>query len=148
MGSDSLEPFFDYKDKLNFVLALTSNRGAVDFEKLELSDGSFLYQKVIKTVINWNKNKNCGLVFGATNSEELDKNINLFGELPVLLPGIGAQGGSLEDVVGIFKKNSNKSFLINVSRSLIYKDSSLNFGAAAKDEIVSLNNTISGIWNS
>lgn len=146
MGFDSIEPFLKYRDKISFVLALTSNKGAADFEKLELKDGSFLFQKVISTVHNWNQNENCGIVFGATNSDELVNNSYLFGKLPVLLPGIGAQGGSLEDVVNVFKKNDNNKFLINVSRSLIYKDSSERFAIEAKNEIVSLNNIISKIW--
>lgn len=146
MGSDSLQSFLDYKDKMSFILALTSNKGAADFEKLKLEDGSFLFQKVIKTVTEWNKNKNCGLVFGATNSQELKDNAGLFGELPVLLPGIGAQGGSLEDVIEIFKLHNNHRFLINVSRSLIYKDSSEKFDIAAKNEIISLNDIINSRW--
>lgn len=146
MGLDSIEPFLNYKDKISFVLALTSNKGAADFEKIELKDGSFLFQKVITTINSWNKNANCGIVFGATNSEELASNTNLFGSLPVLLPGIGAQGGSLEEVVNIFKKAGNNKFLINVSRSLIYKDSSERFAVEAKNEIISLNNIITGIW--
>ncbi len=145
MGLDSLSPFFDYKDKLNFILALTSNKGSEDFEKLKLTDGKFLYQKVILKIVEWNKNQNCGLVFGATNSSELRNNISLFQNLPVLLPGVGTQGGSMEEVVKIFKENNSNQFLINISRSLIYADSTINFAAATSKIIKDYNSLIKSI---
>jgi len=143
MGFDSVEPFLKYEDKLHFILALTSNKGSKDFEKLKLSDDKFLYQKVIEKVHEWNVKKNCGIVFGATNTEELESNINSFGDLPILLPGIGAQGGSLEEVVNIFNLNKKNNYIINVSRSLIYKDNSEDFGKAVSEEIKSLHKQIS-----
>lgn len=142
MGRDSLEPFLGYRDKLNFILSLTSNKGSTDFEKLVLKDGLFLYQDIILKVREWNENKNCGIVFGATNSTELKENIEKIGELPVLLPGVGAQGGSLEDVVLCFKDAKRKNFLINVSRGIIYKSDGLDFAEKARDEILKLNNEI------
>jgi len=93
-------------------------------------------------------NNNCGIVFGATNSEELKENINSFETLPVLLPGIGAQGGSLEDLLNSFKTANRKSFLINVSRGIIYKSSGEDFAEIAREEIIKLNNTIDKILNS
>lgn len=147
MGKDSLEPFLDYSDKLNFILALTSNKGANDFEKLKLDNGKFLYQQIIEKVKEWNLNNNCGIVFGATNSKELKENINSFGTLPVLLPGIGAQGGSLEDVLNSFISVDRKSFLINVSRGIIYKSSGADFAEKARGEILRLNNEIDKILN-
>jgi len=145
LGKDSLDPFLDYKEKLHFILALTSNPGANDFEKLQLSDGTFLYQKIISKVLEWNEKKNCGIVFGATNSNELRNNINLFGDLPVLLPGIGAQGGSLQDVIESFKTLGRKNYLINVSRGIIYKSSAEDFDIQAASELENLNNRINGI---
>jgi len=147
MGFDSVEPFLEYKDKLSFMLALTSNPGSKDFEKLELKNGRCLFQEVINSVKAWNTKDNCGIVFGATNERELQDNISSFDRLFVLLPGIGAQGGSLEGVVKAFKESNKDRFLINVSRALIYKDLSPHFGLAAKEEILSLNNKISEIWN-
>ncbi|RPI71495.1 MAG: orotidine-5'-phosphate decarboxylase, partial [Ignavibacteriales bacterium] len=96
MGGDSVKPFLEFEDKLIFILALTSNPGADDFEKLLLKDGSFLFQEVIKKVNDWNNQNNCGIVFGATKIHELKENITSFGKLAVLLPGVGAQGGSLD----------------------------------------------------
>ncbi len=143
MGKDSLQPFIEYYDKMNYILGLTSNPGANDFEKLELKDGGFLYQRVLKNVNDWNHNKNCGIVFGATKIEELKSNINNFEELSILLPGVGAQGGSLEDVSNVFKTSNRKNYLVNVSRGIIYKSSGENFTEAARDEIISLNKLIS-----
>ena len=142
MGFDSVNPFLENKDKINFILALTSNKGANDFEKLKLEDGAFLYQNVIRKVKEWNTNRNCGIVFGATQIDELYENIKLFGNLPVLLPGVGAQGGSLEDVVKVFKANNRLNLLINSSRGIIYKDNSNKFAESAKNEIIRLNEIV------
>jgi len=142
MGFDSLKPFLEYENKLNFILTLTSNPGASDFEKLKLNDGTYFYQEVIKKVHEWNSNNNCGIVFGATKNEELRENINLIGSLPVLLPGVGTQAGDLKDVIRSFKSNSRKLFLINVSRGLIYLSSGNDFAVKAKEELLRLNSEI------
>lgn len=148
MGTDSIMPFLEYSNKLIFVLVLTSNSGSKDFEKLKLNDGSFLFQSVINKVNDWNKNKNCGLVFGATKTEDLISNLNLMNELPILLPGVGAQGGSLEDVVKAFKKFNRKNFLVNVSRGIIYKSSNKDFDVEARKELLKLNDVAKSIINS
>lgn len=142
MGYDSIVPFIKYHDKLNFILALTSNKSSADFEKLKLYDGRYLYQTVIQKVNEWNTNRNCGIVFGATNPLELKENIESFGDLAILLPGIGAQGGSLEDVVSTFRASSNNNYLINVSRALLYCDSSPEFGGVINRTLVELNSSI------
>jgi orotidine-5'-phosphate decarboxylase len=147
MGEDSIAPFIKNPDKLTFILALTSNAGALDFEKQKLENGSFLYQLVIEKVNQWNVKHNCGIVFGATKSEELNQNMNRIGDLPVLLPGVGAQGGSLEDVVKTFKEFKRKNFLINVSRGIIYKSGENDYADAALNEIINLNETVSGLLN-
>lgn len=139
MGKDSLQPFLDYSDKLNFILALTSNPGSSDFEKQILKDDSFLYQKIINSVSEWNQQKNCGIVFGATNSEELKSNIKLFSDLSVLLPGVGVQGGSFEDVLKVFLKNERKNFIVNISRGIIYLSDKEDFYSIAEQEIKRLN---------
>lgn len=142
MGEDSVKPFLDFSDKLIFILALTSNPGAEDFEKLKLSDGTYLFQEVIRKIHAWNKG-NCGLVFGATKLQELSSNMDLIGELPVLLPGIGTQGGSLEEVIRVFQSRNRINFLANVSRGIIYKSPDKNFAAAASNELKRLNNIVS-----
>lgn len=147
MGNDSLSPFLSYEDRISFILALTSNKGAIDFEKLELANGNLLYQEVIEKIKLWNTNKNLGLVFGATKLEELKENMGRFDDLPILLPGIGAQGGNLEDVVSTFHNAHNNRFLINISRGLIYVDSSREFISKVKEVLDSYNKTIEKINN-
>jgi orotidine-5'-phosphate decarboxylase len=142
MGQDSLEPFLVYKEKLNFILALTSNAGSSDFQKQQVKNGDFLYQAVIKKIHSWNKNSNCGIVFGATNLTELKENINLIDDLPMLIPGVGAQGGSLQDVVKSLFAANKYSFLINVSRGVIQKSLEEDFADAARNELLSLNKVI------
>lgn len=143
MGHDSVSPFLDYENKLNFILALTSNKSAIEIEKQQLSSGQFVYQKVIEKVHEWNIENNCGIVFGATNMEELQTNMNNIGDLPVLLPGVGAQGGSLKEVVKIFRQYSKTNFLVNVSRGLLYVDNSVSFTDKVSAAISQLNNEVS-----
>lgn len=145
MGHDSVSPFLDFTDKLNFILALTSNKSAAEIEKQELKSGSYVYQQVIEKVHEWNVDKNCGIVFGATNSDELKENMDLIGDLPVLLPGVGAQGGSLEDVVNNFKHYSRSNYIINVSRGLIYIDDSESFKSKVSEKINQLNEDVGAI---
>lgn len=145
MGKDSVQPFLDFEDKLNFILVLTSNPSNEDFEKQKLSNGKYLFQEVLGKVNGWNSNNNCGIVFGATNPQELDENISSFNNLPVLLPGVGSQGGSLEDVVKIFQSHSNNNYLINVSRALIYADDSVNFAEVTYQKLEEYNSAISKI---
>jgi orotidine-5'-phosphate decarboxylase len=145
MGFDSLSPFLEYKNKLNFILALTSNSGASDFEKQKLDNGKFLYQHVIEKVHGWNQNQNCGIVFGATNIDELKNNIESFRPMPVLLPGVGTQGGSLEEVTKTFSTHKNMNFIINISRALIYSDNTENFGIVVNKTIKQYNSTLHSI---
>lgn len=147
MGTDSLEPFFSYSDKLHFVLCLTSNPGAADFEKLKLENGKYLYQEVLDRVKKWNTENNLGIVFGATNNEELKKNVANFGDLIVLLPGIGAQQGSLDDVVNAFLENNNNNYLINVSRGIIYAGKEADFAKKAKEVLISYNKQVKTLAN-
>ena len=145
MGIDSISPFLEYTDKINFVLVLTSNKSAVDFEKAKLNSGNYLYQEVLNKVNIWNANKNCGIVFGATNIEELKLNILEFNDLFVLLPGVGAQGGSLEEVVSLFTNNNITKYMINISRGLLYCDNSPNFPSKIEESIKSYNKIIESL---
>lgn len=142
MGSDSLSPFIQYQDKLNFILALTSNEGANDFEKIKLANNKLLFQQIIETVNEWNIKKNCGIVFGATKLKELEENINSFNSMPVLLPGVGAQGGSLEDVARTFSSRNLNNYLVNISRALLYIDDTPDLGSSVTKAIKDLNSSI------
>ena len=143
MGEDSLQPFLSYSQKFNFILALTSNPGSADFQKSRLATGEFLYQEVIKKIHLWNTNLNCGLVFGATQFNELRDNLNLIDDLPLLIPGVGAQGGSLADVSELLFKDKKNYFLINVSRGIIHKSFGEDFAEAAKSELQKMNLIVS-----
>ncbi|MBT6121144.1 orotidine-5'-phosphate decarboxylase [bacterium] len=119
MGADCVEPFLEYKDKFHFILALTSNPGADDFEKLMLKSGKFLYEQVIDTCSKWNKTYgNVGCVIGATKSE-LASVRKQDRTLPFLVPGVGAQGGDYHDT-STQTKNDDDIVLINVSRGVLY----------------------------
>jgi len=143
MGYDSVQPFAEYKDKLNFVLALTSNKSAVDFETLALSSGKKVFQAVIAEIVKWNgEEKFFGIVFGATQLSQLQENIELIKNLPLLLPGVGAQGGSLEEVVTLFHQHKKSDYLINASRSIIYASNRQNFAEKAAEELQRMNSII------
>ncbi len=143
MGYDSLSPFLEYGEKLHFVLGLTSNPGASDFEKLALANGKFLYREIMEKAKTWGEN--VGFVFGATNIGELEANFELLRDVPVLLPGVGAQGGSLEKTANVFYANASRDFLINISRGLIYLDSSENFAYFTSERLKELNKTVKNI---
>lgn len=120
MGFDSLEPFFAYNDKLVFVLCLTSNEGSADFEEQTLESGGPLYRSVLGKVASWSRNDNGGVVLGATKSTLLGDIRRQAPSLFFLIPGVGAQGGSLEEAVDLGVDSNRQSAIINVSRSLIY----------------------------
>ncbi|MFN3394731.1 MAG: orotidine-5'-phosphate decarboxylase, partial [Candidatus Thermochlorobacter sp.] len=122
MGYDSIEPFLAYKEKLSFVLCLTSNRGAEDFEERKLQSGERLYEAVLHKANEWNQFGNVGLVAGATRAEALQKIRQAAPELCLLIPGIGAQGGSLADAVRYGVDKEKASAVINISRALIYPE--------------------------
>ncbi len=143
MGFDSAAPFIKHEDKINFVLALTSNSGAEDFEKLKLDNGKFLYQEIIEKCSDWGKN--IGFVFGATKLDELQANLELLGDAIVLLPGVGAQGGSLEETVKVFSSAKKNNFIINISRGLIYLGSTKLFAEKTRNKIELLNKQVADL---
>ena len=120
MGFDSLEPFFAYEDKLVFVLCLTSNEGSADFEEQAMADARPLYRSVLGKVASWSRNGNAGVVVGATKSSVLGEIRRDAPGLFLLIPGVGAQGGSLEEAVNFGVDACRQSAIINVSRALIY----------------------------
>jgi len=119
MGFDSLSPFFAYKDHYNFVLAVTSNPGAQDFEFMTTDSGQHVYQRVIEKCKEWNaESQNIGLVVGATHS--VLKSVRQQAEdMLFLIPGVGAQGGTYSEAYED-GKNGDGLVLINVSRSVLY----------------------------
>jgi orotidine-5'-phosphate decarboxylase len=122
MGSDSLEPFFEYDQKIIFVLCLTSNPGSADFEEQMLRNGKPLYRSVLENVRHWQRNGNAGIVVGATKDGLLDELRQEAPDLFFLIPGVGAQGGSLQQAVQYGTDKFRGSAVINVSRALIYPE--------------------------
>lgn len=129
MGYDAVEPFLRREEQGVFFLGLTSNPGAKDFEYLELKNGKRLYEEITDKVVEWNQpKKNCGLVVGATKPEELKALRQRAPQLPFLIPGIGAQGGSLEQVL---EANGDAPAMINVSRAVANASNAEDFAEAA-----------------
>lgn len=130
MGADSVKPFLEFNGKWAIVLGLTSNKGASDFELQKAGDG-LLYEKVLTTVSQWGTPENLMFVVGATQASAFTHIRQLTPDHFYLVPGVGAQGGSLKD---ISEKAMNKEvgLLVNVSRAIIYASSGEDFADAAK----------------
>lgn len=141
MGFDSVEPFIRDDEHGVFILALTSNEGSSDFQRLIIR-GRPLYEKVIQASLKWNTRKNIGLVVGATHPEELEPIRALAPSMPILIPGIGKQGGDLESAVHFGCDARGRLALINASRSILFASSGKDFAAAARKETLQLRNQI------
>jgi len=144
MGYDAMRPFLEYEDKGSFVLCLTSNTGSKDFQHLMVGDKP-LYQIVAEKVAYWNKDNNLGLVVGATQPEHLKNLRDLAGQMPFLIPGVGAQGGSLEKAAVYGTDNFQKIAVINVCRSVLYASSGADFALRAREELQKLNDIVTGL---
>jgi orotidine-5'-phosphate decarboxylase len=131
LGFDSIEPFINYQDKGIFILCRTSNRGAADFQDL-LTDGLPLYEVVAQKAREWNTYGNIGLVVGATYPEELKKVRSICPEMPLLIPGVGAQGGNLASAVDYGADARGEKAIINVSRQILYASREKDFARAAR----------------
>ena len=131
MGRDSVEPFLEFKDKHSILLALTSNRGACDFQTLESKEVS-LFETVIKTSKNWKNSQQLMYVVGATKAKYFKKIRQLLPNSFLLVPGVGAQGGSLEEVCK-YGLNAEVGLLVNSSRSILYASNGLDFAEKAAD---------------
>lgn len=133
MGRDTVDPFLKFKDKWAVVLALTSNPSAADFELQRLEDGGYLYEKVIDTSKEWGTADNMMYVVGATQAKMLKGIRELIPDHFLLVPGVGAQGGSLQEVAR-YGMNKRCGLLVNSSRGIIYADKTENFAAAAGEK--------------
>lgn len=131
MGSDSVKPFMDFKDKWVILLAATSNPGGLDFQNLSVNnDGEKLYERVIRQSASWGTADNLMYVVGATRPEALVNIRKLVPDHFLLIPGVGAQGGDLQEVCK-YGMNTQCGLLVNSSRGIIYSDASTNFGKAS-----------------
>ena len=132
MGSDSVEPFLDFNNKWVILLALTSNKGSEDFQNFSNQSNIKLYQQVIEKSMNWSDDSRIMYVVGATKSNSLKEIRKIIPDHFLLIPGIGAQGGSLDDVVK-YGMNKDCGLLINSSRSIIYAGQGENFAYNARE---------------
>lgn len=133
MGLDSAAPFLEKEGKWVVVLALTSNKSSADFEQLRLQSGEYLYEAVLKTCSTWGNKDNTMFVVGATKAEALAGIRKIVPDHFLLVPGIGAQGGSLDEVAK-YGMNSVCGLLVNSSRAIIYASSEDDFAEAAAKE--------------
>ena len=137
MGTDSVRPFVERDDSGVFVLCRTTNSGSADFQDLE-ADGKPVYAHVAERAVEWNEiNENVGLVVGATYPEKMEKVREHGGDLPFLVPGIGAQGGDPEAAVE-YGTDSRGLGLVNSTRSIIYAGDGERFDTAAREAAKSL----------
>lgn len=137
MGEDSVTPFLEFKNKWVILLGLTSNKGALDFQMDKLESGERLFEKVLKTSMKWGTESNMMYVVGATRGELFADVRKIVPNHFLLVPGVGAQGGSLEDVCK-YGMNSDCGLLVNASRSILYASSGKDFAVHATDEAMKL----------
>jgi len=129
MGKDSIEPFLAFEDKHTILLALTSNQGAFDFQTKTV-DGKELYKQVLETSKTWKNTENLMYVVGATKAEYLADIRKIIPDSFLLVPGVGAQGGNLQEVCK-YGMNDSVGLLINSSRGIIYASNQTDFAEAA-----------------
>jgi orotidine-5'-phosphate decarboxylase len=137
MGKDSVTPFLDFNDKWAIVLALTSNEGSLDFQNFENKEGLQLFEQVIDKVNTWGTPDNLMYVVGATRGEGFIKIREHAPDHFLLVPGVGAQGGSLEDVCK-FGMNKDCGLLVNSTRGIIYASKGRDFAERAREEALIL----------
>ena len=146
MGEDSVKPFLAFENKWVILLALTSNKGAFDFQFMESKENKPLYQQVIETSQSWGTDSNLMYVIGATKTEQLAHIRLIAPNHFFLVPGVGAQGGSLDEVVQ-FGWSDDCGLLINSSRAILYASSNEHFANAAREEALSLQKEMEIIVN-
>lgn len=138
MGEDSVKPFIAYPGKWVILLALTSNKGASDFQFIKDGlSGDFLFEKVLKTSKQWGNTDNMMYVVGATKAEKLEEIRKIVPDHFLLVPGVGAQGGSLAEVAR-YGMNKNCGLLVNSSRAIIYASDGEDFAQRARDEAMNV----------
>ena len=125
MGKDSVMPFLGFEGKWVIILALTSNSGSADFQMLKTGD-EYLYEKVLRTSSGWGTSENIMYVVGATHPSVFADIRKIIPNHFMLIPGVGAQGGTVEDI-GRYALNSDTGVLVNVSRGILFPDNALEF---------------------
>ncbi len=142
LGKEALQPFLEKTEKGTIVLCRTSNPGSGELQSL-MVDGVPLYQHLAKTVTSdWNKNNNCMLVVGATYPEEIAAVRQIVGDMTLLVPGIGAQGGDLEKTLKAGLNSAGAGLIINSSRGILFASSTEDFPEVAQSETRRLRDAI------
>ncbi len=147
MGSDSVEPFLAFVDKFTILLALTSNKGGLDFQVLKDENGVTLYEKVLQESKSWKNSEQLMYVVGATRPEYFKKIRKIIPDSFILVPGVGAQGGSLQEVCK-YGLNKEIGLLINSSRGIIYASSDKDFAIKAREKSLELQKEMGTILSS
>ncbi len=144
LGHESLQPFLDKKDKGIFVLVKTSNEGSNEFQNLLLSETNRpLYLHIASQIVTkWNHNHNCAVVVGANYPDELRQVREIVGDTPILIPGIGIQGGEIESTVKAGKDSHNQGMIINSSRGIIFASNGPDFAKIAREKTIQLRDEI------
>ena len=156
MGGDTLQPFLEYEDRGIFVLTRTSNPGGSDFEDLPIAYGEGsasvhtgqsrpLYEHVTERAVEWNTRGNIGLVVGATAPDELKRIRALAGSMPILIPGIGTQGGDLEAAIRYGTDDRGLRAVVNSSRGIIFASKGPDFADAARAATERLRESINAV---
>jgi len=145
MGSDSVEPFLAFENKNTILLALTSNKGGLDFQGLK-TENEEVYKKVLKTALSWKNSENLMFVVGATKAEYFKDIRKIVPNHFLLVPGVGAQGGNLQDVCK-YGLNKDCGLLINSSRGIIYAGNDEDFALKAQQEAQKLQQEMAIILN-
>lgn len=144
MGNDSVTPFLEFENKWVILLALTSNQGALDFQMIKDDSGTELFKSILQKSSSWGSPENLMYVVGATRAEDIAAVREVVPDHFFLVPGIGAQGGSLEDVCN-FGWNKDCGLLVNSSRAIIYASQNEDFAHKAHEEAQKLQNEMSRI---
>jgi orotidine-5'-phosphate decarboxylase len=144
MGRDSIDPFLEFKDKWAIILALTSNKSAKDIQSIKNLNGEQLYESIIKNSTEWSSKKNMMYVVGANREDDLLNIRKIIPDNFLLIPGVGAQGGDLKKISNL-GMNENCGIIVNVSRSIIYCDDSINFGQEVRLSAMKVKNQMQEI---
>ncbi len=146
MGEDSVSPFLTYENKWVILLALTSNKGAFDFQFMQQEDGERLFEKVLKVSKKWGNDENMMYVVGATKAEMLADIRKIIPTHFLLVPGVGAQGGSLQEVAK-YGLTDECGLLVNSSRQIIYASSEQDFAEKAREEALKVQQEMEVLLN-
>ena len=133
MGADSITPFLKFENKWVIVLALTSNKGGLDFQTIKSENGKALFEEVLETSNKWGTDENMMYVVGATRAEQLSDIRKIIPNHFLLVPGVGVQGGNLREVAK-YGMNSDCGLLVNSSRGIIYAGKGIDFAEKAREE--------------